>query len=210
MQNLYDFVMTYQTQHVLSNLAKSIQQLEVRQEDNHQCLLLKRQELENFKNSCQNELSELQKMVRVLEKRLKESTCDQSIAEKRLEMVENVQVNLVQSYKDVRSSTGDLEKTAAIWLPKYEVAARIVNELSSKVKCMDEQFQLTCGGENLMQQIAQIVESKINGMKDMVINSHLKNMDTEVKELLQRIDIGDTANCHVKASLIQNTNIIYY
>lgn len=200
--------MIIQTQYALDNLSQSVRQLQVGQEDNHQYLLVKQQELEQFKKSWQIELSQLQQMIRVLEKRLKESTREQSIVNKRVEIVENVQVNLVQSYEDVKNITGDLEKTAAIWLPKYEAATRIVNELSSKVKCMDEQFQLTSGGESLIQQIAQIAESKINGMKDMVTNFHLKNMNNEVQGLLKRIDIGDSANCHVM-TLFKTMNINY-
>ena len=137
-------------------------------------------------------------MVQVLEKKFKESICEQSTIGKRVEMVENMQVNLLQSYEDIRNSTSDLEKTAVIWLPKYEAAARIVNELSSKVECMDEQIQSTCSGESLLQQITCVAESKVNGMKDMVISSHLKDIGIEVKELLERVNARDCTNCHVR------------
>lgn len=187
-----------QTQLALDNLAKSVRQLQDAREDKHQRLLVKRQELEQFKRNWQGDLSQLQQTVQVLEERFKESACEQSDFCKRVEVMESMQVDLVRSYDDVRSSTGDLEKTAAIWLPKYEAAAKIVNELSSKVERIDEQFQFTCGGESLMQQIARVAETKVNGMKDMVISSHLKDISIELEGLLGRVDSGDRSNCHAR------------
>jgi len=201
--------MNTQIQHVLDNLTQSIHKLQVDQEDYYQTSLVKQQELKQFKDSWQIEIGQLQQIIKVLEKKTKESTHEQSIVGKRLEMIENMQVNLIQSYEAIKNITSDLEKTTAIWLPKYEVAARIVDELSLKVKSMDEKLLLTCGGESLMQQIAHITESKVNGMKDMVIKSHLKNVDIEVKELLERIDNGDSANCHVNLqSITMNINTV--
>jgi chromosome segregation ATPase len=161
-------------------------------------LLVKRQELEQFKKNWQGELSQLQQMMLMLEKELKELVSEQSTYEKRIGMVENVQGNLVRSYENVQNSTSDLEKTAAIWLPKYEAAAQIVNELSSKVERMDEKIQLTCDGESLVQQIARVAESKVDGIKDMMISSHLKDIGVEVKELLERVNTKDLTNCHVR------------
>ncbi|KAG0576109.1 hypothetical protein KC19_5G056200 [Ceratodon purpureus] len=205
------------TQEALDDLAKSIHQLQDVQEDKHQRLFVKRQELEQFKTTWQTELGQLQQMTRVLEKRFKESICEQSILGNRIEMVENVQVNLVQSYEDVRNSTGDLEKTAAIWLPKYETAARIVNELSSKVGRMDEQIKLTChGGESLVQQIARIVESKVNEMKDMAntplesrVNALEKSLSHDSNVSLKLEYIGKSGkDCGNKAKKMPSLNYL--
>lgn len=185
----------------MDDLVQSIRQLQNTREDKNQCLLIKQHELEQFKRNWQVELNKLQQMMRVQEKTFKESLCEQCTIGKRIEMVENVQVNLVRSYEDVRNSTSDLEKTAAIWLPKYEAAARIVNELSSKVERMDEQIQLTCNSDSLVQQIARVAESKVNGMKDMVISSHLKDIGIEMKKLVERVNREDHTNIHVRIYL---------
>lgn len=189
------------TQLALDNLAKSVRQLQDAREDKHQRLLVKRQELEQFKRNWQGDLSQLQQTVQVLEERFKESACEQSDFCKRVEVMESMQVDLVRSYDDVRSSTGDLEKTAAIWLPKYEAAAKIVNELSSKVERIDEQFQFTCGGESLMQQIARVAETKVNGMKDMAIAT----LESRVNELEKSVSQNDS-NLSLKLEYIEKTS----
>jgi hypothetical protein len=39
-----------------------------------------------------------------------------------------------------RTTSSDIERTAAIWLPKYEATSHIVNELSFEVEQMDNKF----------------------------------------------------------------------
>ena len=114
--------------------------------------------------------------------------------EDRMKMIEGIQIDMVQSFEEVRSNTCDLEKTASIWLPKYEEAAQIVNELSSRVEQMDEQVQALCvGGESspLLQAMARVVESKVQGLEDVAVVS------ANLKDLFERVENGDHEHCQV-------------
>lgn len=145
--------------------------------------------------------------MRILEKRLKDAAAEQSEVGKRIKYMEGMQLDLVQSFEEVRSSTGDLEKTAAIWLPKYEAAARIVNELSSKVERMDEKFHGICCDAELTQQIDRVAETKVQSLREMLASDSLKDMGSQMKDLYARVENGDRGHCQVPTTFRRSKSV---
>jgi hypothetical protein len=72
----------------------------------------------------------------MLEKRINDSTAEQSDVEEKIKNLEGMQISLVHFVEKVWTTSSDIERTAAIWLPKYEATSHIVNELSFKVEQM--------------------------------------------------------------------------
>ncbi|KAG6550545.1 hypothetical protein Mapa_007914 [Marchantia paleacea] len=103
----------------------------------------------------------------------------------RVKKLEGMHIDLLQSFQEVRASTGDLEKTASIWLPKYENAARIVHDISCKVEKLEEKCKGVSAEEGLMQNMAHDAESKFESLKDMAASG------TNVKDLFQKMESSD-------------------
>lgn len=60
-------------------------------------------------------------MVCMLEKRINDSTAEQSAEiEEKLKNLEGMQLSLVHPVEEVQTTSSDIERTAWIWLPKYE------------------------------------------------------------------------------------------
>ncbi len=68
--------------------------------------------------------------------------------------MEGMQIDLVHLCEEVRISTDELAKFAAIWYPKYEAVACIVNELSFKLEQTNEKIRGIYCDENLLQHMA--------------------------------------------------------
>jgi len=97
----------------------------------------------------------------MLEKRINDSTAEQSDTEEKIKNLEGMKISLVHFVEKVRTTSSDIERTAAIWLPKYETTSHIVNELSFKVEQMDKKFQGICCHEvDLTQQVARVTKSQ--------------------------------------------------
>ncbi|KAJ7527408.1 hypothetical protein O6H91_16G053100 [Diphasiastrum complanatum] len=80
-----------------------------------------------------------------LEKKIEKATANHlGLADKVLHMrrrvhkLENVQISVARAVEDIRTSTGDLEKSAALWLPKYESGARMVKEVSDRIGMLEK------------------------------------------------------------------------
>jgi hypothetical protein len=77
----------------------------------------------------------------MLEKSINDSAVDQSDIAKKIEKLEGTQIDLVHLCEEVRISTDELAKSAAIWYPKYEAAACIVSELSFKLEKQTRKYE---------------------------------------------------------------------
>jgi hypothetical protein len=92
-----------------------------------------------------------------------------------------MQINLVHSIKKLQTTNSDIERTVAIWLPKYEATFHIMNELSFKVEQMDKKFQGICCHEvDLTQQIVKVTESKVSSLSLKEIGSNVKDLYEQV------------------------------
>jgi hypothetical protein len=56
----------------------------------------------------------------MLEKRINDSAAELSHIEEKIKNLEGMQIRLVHSVEEVGSTSSDIERTASIWLPKYE------------------------------------------------------------------------------------------
>lgn len=128
---------------------------------------------------------------------MNESSAEQTDVRKKLKKSEGTHTDLVNLVEEVRTNTSGLEKTVTKWLPKYEAAARVVNDLSSKVERMEEKFQDFDCDEGLLQQMSRVADSKVQGLKDLVSVSSIKGIGSDLKELYERVESGDRAHCQV-------------
>jgi hypothetical protein len=58
--------------------------------------------------------------VHVREKRINDPAAEQSDIEEKIKNLEGMQISLVHSVEEVRSTSSNIERIASIWLPKYE------------------------------------------------------------------------------------------
>jgi predicted nucleic acid-binding Zn-ribbon protein len=56
----------------------------------------------------------------MLEKRINDSAAELSDIEEKIKNLEGMQISLVHSVEEVRTTSSEIERTASIWLPKYE------------------------------------------------------------------------------------------
>jgi hypothetical protein len=101
---------------------------------------------------------------------------------------------LVHLCEEVRISTDELAKSAAIWYPKYEATACIVSELSFKLEQTDEKIRGIYCDENLLQHMAQFSESKVQGLKDMVSSSVLAQCRPQLQNILEQVENENLAH----------------
>jgi hypothetical protein len=137
------------------------------------------------------------KVMHMLEKSINDSVVDQSDIVRRIKKLEGMQIDLVHSCDEVRTSTCELANTAAIWFPKYEAAACIISELSFKLEQTDEKIQAIYCDENLMQQMAQVAELKVQGLKDLMASSVLTQFGPELHNILEQVENDNLAHCQV-------------
>ncbi|CAK9226697.1 unnamed protein product [Sphagnum troendelagicum] len=95
----------------------------------------------------------------------------------------------------MRISTVELAKSAAIWYPKYEAAACIVSELSFKLEQTDEKIRGIYCDENLLQHMAQLSESMVHGLKDMVSSSVLAQCRPQLQNILEHVENENLVHC---------------
>ncbi|CAM6042630.1 unnamed protein product [Sphagnum compactum] len=192
---------TSKTEAALSNLSQTVNQIQAfhdqYNEEKNQHAMLKLQETQEQDRNWRAELHELNEMVLMLERRVNDSEAEQSNIEEKIKNLEGMQINLVHSFKEVQTSTSDLEKTAAVRIPKYEAVSSRVNELSSKVEQMDKRFQGIGYGETLIQQVARVAESKVCS------SSSLKEISSKIKDLCERVNDVDRTHCEA-VELLEN------
>jgi hypothetical protein len=150
----------------------------------------------------------------MLEKSINDSAVDQSDIAKKMEKLEGTQIDLVHLCEEVRISTDELAKSAAIWYPKYEAAACIVSELSFKLEQTDEKIRGIYCDENLLQHMAQLAESKVQGLKDMVSSSVLAQCRPQLQNILEQLENENLAhrqvNLHTCGIYTCNCSVFHY
>jgi hypothetical protein len=153
-------------------------------------------------------------VVHMLEKSINDSAVDQSDIAKKIEKLEGTQIDLVHLCEEVRISTDELAKSAAIWYPKYEAAACIVSELSFKLEQTDEKIREIYCDENLLQHMAQLSESKVQGLKDMVSSSVLAQCRPQLQNILEQVENENLAhrqvNLHTCGMYTSNCSVFHY
>jgi len=134
----------------------------------------------------------------VVEKRVLHVCGDYSEVRKRLKKCEGTQMDLVHTVEEVSSSTNDLAKTVSSWLPRYEAAAHIINDLSCKVKRVEEKVEGFNCDEGLVQRISRIAETKVEGLKELVSSSAaMEDIGQELRDLHERVESSDRVHCQV-------------
>lgn len=127
---------------------------------------------------------------------------DYTEVRKRLKKCEGSHLDLVHTVKEVSSNTSDLAKTVSSWLPRYEAAARIVNDLSCKVGRVEEKFEGFSCDEGLVQRISRIAETKVEGLKELVASSTaMEDFSQELRDLHERVESSDRVHCQVKHAI---------
>lgn len=137
-------------------------------------------------------------MVRVVEKRVLEVCGDHTEIRKRLKKCEGAQMDLVHTVEEVSSTTNELAKTVSGWLPKYESAARMVNNLSCKVELAEEKLEGLTDGQSLAEHISRVAETKVQGLKEVVLSSAaIKDIGQDLRDLHEHVESSDRDHCQV-------------
>ncbi|CAK9277147.1 unnamed protein product [Sphagnum jensenii] len=185
----------------LNTLSQTVEQIQESQNhlniEKKQHLIAMQQELERQEREWKVELNQLNQVMHMLEKSINDSVVDQSDIVRRIKKLEDMQIDLVHSCDEVRTSTCELANTAAIWFPKYEAAACIISELSFKLEQTDKNIRAIYCDENLMQQMAQVAELKVQGLKDLMASSVLAQFGPELHNILEQVENDNLAHCQV-------------
>ena len=124
---------------------------------------------------------------------------DHTEMRKRLKKCEGAHLDLIHTVEEVSSNTKELAKTVSNWQPQYAAAARIVNDLSSKVERVEEKFEGFSCDEGLVQHISRIAETKVEGLKDLVSScAAMEDIGQELRDLHERVVSSDRVHCQVK------------
>ncbi|KAG0629748.1 hypothetical protein M758_1G127100 [Ceratodon purpureus] len=188
------------TEESISGLAAMVKELqdykECFSEEKKRRMILKQQENERKEQHWNGEISQINQVVRVVEKRVLDACEDYTEVRKRLKKCEGAHVDLVHTVKEVSSNTSELAKTVSSWLPRYEAAARIVNDLSCKVERVEEKFEGFSCDEGLVQRISRIAETKVEGLKELVAsNAAMVDIGQELRDLHERVENSDRVHC---------------
>jgi chromosome segregation ATPase len=202
----------------LNTLSQTVEQIQESQNhlntEKKWCLGLIQEEIEQQERDWKVELTQLNQVVHMLEKSINDSAVDQSDIAKKIEKLEGTQIDLVHLCEEVRISTDELAKSAAIWYPKYEAAACIVSELSFKLEQTDEKIRGIYCDENLLQHMAQLAESKVSGLKDMVSSSVLAQCRPQLQNILEQVENEKLAhrqvNLHTCGIYTCNCSVFHY
>lgn len=125
-------------------------------------------------------------------------------SEEKVEKCEGAQLDLVHTVEEVSSNASELAKSVSSWLPRYEAAARIVNDLSSKVERVEERFEGFSCDEGLVQRISRIAETKVEGLKELVSSSAaMEDIGQELRDLHERVESSDRVHCQVNFTIQQ-------
>ncbi|CAK9277717.1 unnamed protein product [Sphagnum jensenii] len=78
---------------------------------------------------------------------------------------------------------------------RVKAAACIVSELSFKLEQTDKKIRGIYCDENLLQHMAQLSESKVQGLKDMVLSSVLAQCRPPLQNILKQVENENLAHC---------------
>lgn len=132
-----------------------------------------------------------------------ELSSEQTELRKRLKRFEGVQAELTQSVGEVRSSTCTLEKTVTSFLPQYDDAVQVVNDLSTKVDRMKKRIEGFAYDDDLAQVISRVAESKVESLKEAGLSPvSFQNLGRDLRDLQDRVENNDHNHCQVRAAEI--------
>lgn len=145
----------------------------------------------------------------MVEKRVLDVCGDYTEVRKRLKKCESTHLDLTHTVDDMSSTTTELSKTVTTWLPRYEAAARIVNELSCKVERVEEKVEGFGCDEGLVQKISKIAETKVEGLKELVASGQaMEDIAQELRDLHERVESCDRVHCQVRGWASHNARKI--
>lgn len=128
-----------------------------------------------------------------------ELSSEQTELRKRLKRFEGVQAELTQSVGEVRSSTSTLEKTVTSFLPQYDDAVQVVNDLSTKVDRMKKRIEGFAYDDDLAQVISRVAESKVESLKEAGLSPvSFQNLGRDLRDLQDRVENNDHNHCQVR------------
>ena len=130
---------------------------------------------------------------------MNETSSEQAESRKRLKRLEGMQTDLIHSVGEVQSNMCTLEKTVNLFLPQYDAAARIVNEISCKVERLEEKIQGFACDEDLAQVISRVAETKIESLKELASSVvGLQDLGRDFRYLRDRVESNDLSHCQVQ------------
>jgi len=112
---------------------------------------------------------------------------------------EGIQTDLIHSLEEVRSNTSTLEKTVNLFLPQYDTAARIIDNISCKVEHLEERIEGFACDEGLAQIISRLAETKFESLKELAhSNIGLQDLGRDLRDLQDRVENNDHSHCQVQ------------
>jgi len=142
-------------------------------------------------NACQ--------VVQTIEVRVDELSSEHTELRNRLKRFEGIQAELEDSVGEVRSNTSTLEKTVNLFLPQYDDAVRIVNDLSCKVDRMKKRIEGFAYDDDLAQAISRVAEAKVESLKESAVSCvNFQDLGRDLRDLQDRVENHDQSHCQVQ------------
>lgn len=133
---------------------------------------------------------------------MNETSSEQTELRKRLKRFEGIQTDLIQSVGEVRSNTCTLENSVNLFLPRYDAAARIVDNISCKVERLEERIEGFACDEGLAQAISRVAETKIESLKELTHSTvGLQDLGRDLRDLQDRVENMDHSRCEVQLQI---------
>jgi len=86
-----------------------------------------------------------------------------------------------------------------LFLPQYDDAVQIVNDLSSKVERMKKRIEGIAYDDDLVQEISRVAEAKVESMKGLAVSPvGLEDLGRDLRELQERVESNDHSHCQVQ------------
>ncbi|KAG0553581.1 hypothetical protein KC19_12G022600 [Ceratodon purpureus] len=198
------------TEEKLNNLMTTVGQLQD-STNNHRDEKKRLKQYENERNEkdLTANMSQLNQVVRTVEERVNETSSEQTELRKRLKRFEGMQTDVIHSVGEMRSNTCTLEKTVNLFLPQYDAAARIVNEISCKVERLEERIEGFACDEGLAQVISRVAETKIESLKELTSSAvGLQDLGRDLRDLQDRVENNDHSHCQAIAEVENRVAVV--
>ncbi|KAJ7567292.1 hypothetical protein O6H91_02G141300 [Diphasiastrum complanatum] len=101
---------------------------------------------------------------------------------KRIRKLEGMQMNLGHSLEEVITTASGLERSAAVWLPKYEAALMLLKELENRLGALESSFS----------QKDSLLQSDVKGEKEGTATKEPQEILHEDTEILADNEVKDT------------------
>ncbi|MCO5564567.1 hypothetical protein L7F22_018231 [Adiantum nelumboides] len=110
---------------------------------------------------------------------------------KRVCKLESMQLSVTSSVEEAQASTGDLQKSAAMWLQKYDAAARLLQDLEKRISTLET--TRSSGSSEIRLDSLDLSENMQPSQKERLFNlySELSGVVQRMKAHEDREDEGD-------------------